>query len=264
MPHSYLVNDHRQSMKTITSGLNSIFPTRDRYGLSEDAFVFCNFGQLFKIDPEVFDTWMKILKRVPNSVLWLLRFPPDGEVNLRAEARKRGVRDVQLHFSDVAANEEHILRGTLADLFLDTSICNAATTACDILWMGTPMITVKGERMISRVASSILTSAGLPEMICNSLSEYEELAVELAEDSEKLFSYRRRLEKTRENSAAFDTERWVRNWEKGLQAVVKKLGDNQLPGDIFVSDDEPVSVEVEESLLGLGLDNSMIALQYAV
>jgi protein O-GlcNAc transferase len=132
MPHSYFVNDHRQSAKDLVD-LPTGAVTRAQYGISEDKFVFCNFNQLYKIDPATFDVWVRMLKRVPNSVLWLLRFPPVGEQFLLAEARKRGVREDQIIFSDVATRDEHIKRGYLADLFLDTPVCNAHTTACDIL-----------------------------------------------------------------------------------------------------------------------------------
>lgn len=94
--------------------------------------------------------------QVPNSVLWLLRFPPLGEENIRAEARKRGIEDNQIYFSNVSPKDEHIRRGGLADLFLDTPQCNAHTTGCDILWAGTPMITIMGQKMASRVAASLL------------------------------------------------------------------------------------------------------------
>jgi protein O-GlcNAc transferase len=132
MPHSYFVNDHRQSSRDLID-LPSGTVTRAMYGISDDKFVFCNFNQLYKIDPAIFDVWVRMLKRVPNSVLWLLRFPPVGEHFLLQEALKRGVREDQIVFSDVAARDEHIKRGYLADLFLDTPVCNAHTTACDIL-----------------------------------------------------------------------------------------------------------------------------------
>ncbi len=132
MPHSYFVNDHRQSCRDLIDTPLSV--TRAMYGISEDKFVFCNFNQLYKIDPAIFDVWARMLKRVPNSVLWLLRFPPVGESYLLQEAYKRGIREDQIVFSDVAAKDEHIKRGYLADLFLDTPVCNAHTTACDILY----------------------------------------------------------------------------------------------------------------------------------
>lgn len=131
MPHSYFVNDHKQSSRSVVDQSN--LPTRQQYGLSDDKFVFCNFGQLYKIDPETLAAWMNILKRVPNSILWLLSFPPAAQSNIIKEAFKLGVREDQLHFTDVVPKEEHIQRGYLADLFLDTVVCNAHTTACDIL-----------------------------------------------------------------------------------------------------------------------------------
>lgn len=133
MPHTYLVNDHRQSAKHLVDSEELKSVRRSQYGISEDKFVFCNFNQMYKIDPEIFKVWARILKRVPNSVLWLLRFPAFAENNLRREARELGLRDDQIVFSDVATREEHIKRGYLADLFLDTSVSNAQTTACDIL-----------------------------------------------------------------------------------------------------------------------------------
>eukprot|EP00981_Chlorochromonas_danica_P001352 scaffold289_cov169-Ochromonas_danica.AAC.13 len=135
MPHSYFANDHKQSCVDWVSPevLTKHGIQRQRYGISEDKFVFCCFNQLYKIDPEIFKVWMRILKRVENSVLWLLRFPAMGEENLRREAAAQGVREDQIIFTDVAPRAEHIMRGYLADLFLDTSACNAHTTACDIL-----------------------------------------------------------------------------------------------------------------------------------
>ena len=114
----------------------------------------------------IFDVWMRILKRIPNAVLWLLRFPPVGEENILKEARERGVRSDQIIFSDVVSREEHVKRGVLADLFLDTVLYNAHTTACDILWGGTPLLTMTGDKMASRVGASILRAAGLNELVC--------------------------------------------------------------------------------------------------
>ena len=131
MPHCYLVSDHLQSSPIDSTDATP--PTRAQYGISDDKFVFCNFNQLYKIDPSIFDVWMNLLKRVKNSVLWLLRFPPAGELYILREARKRGVREDQIVFSDVVNKAEHIKRGFLADLFLDTAVYNAHSTAFDIL-----------------------------------------------------------------------------------------------------------------------------------
>jgi len=234
MNHSYFVNDHRQSARYIYN--KAELPTRAKYNVPEDKFVFCNFNQLYKIDPEIFDTWMNILKRVPNSILWLLRFPPSGESNIRMEARARGVRDDQLHFTDVAAKTEHIKRGYLADLFLDTPGCNAHTTGCDILWSGTPMITLIGKKQATRVAASLLKAGGADELITKTREEYEELAVSLATDPDRLFDIRSRLESTRETSPLFDTQKWVRNMEAGLIEIYNRYRDSKDPTDIEVAE----------------------------
>jgi len=247
MPHSYFVNDHRSSSRDLVD-LPTGTVSRAQYGISEDKFVFCNFNQLYKIDPETFDVWVRMLKRVPNSVLWLLRFPPVGEQYILAEARKRGVRADQIIFSDVAAREEHIKRGFLADLFLDTTVCNAHTTACDILWSGTPLLTLQGERMSSRVASSVLHATGLDELICRNYSEYEELGVALAEDSDRLYSMRQALERRRYTCAAFDTSRWVRNFEQGLAEAWNRHEGGKSNADIDVVDEDPVYTENDSIL----------------
>ena len=241
LPHSYFVTDLKQSSRDLLEGKD--MPTRAKYGLPEDKFVYCNFNQLFKIDPLIFDVWMRILKRVPNSVLWLLRFPDAGEENILREARERGVRAEQIIFSNVAPREEHLKRGVLADLFLDTTLYNAHTTACDILWSGTPLLTLTGDKMASRVAASMLHAAGLDELITSTHEAYEELAVTLAEDQERLFSMRKHLENTRENSAAFDTARWVRNLEDGLTQVWSRYAKGMQPDDIEVKDNDPIYVE---------------------
>jgi protein O-GlcNAc transferase len=172
MPHSYFLNDHRLSCADLftTETLAAKQVSRQRYGLSEDKFVFCCFSQVYKIDPDIFQVWMRILKRVPNSVLWLLRFPAAAEGNLLREARAQGIREARLVFSDIAPRMEHITRGFLADLFLDTPACNAHATACDILWAGTPMVTLAGEKMAARVGASVLRAAGLDsQLVCSSL-----------------------------------------------------------------------------------------------
>uniref|UniRef100_A0A6U4E2X8 protein O-GlcNAc transferase n=1 Tax=Phaeomonas parva TaxID=124430 RepID=A0A6U4E2X8_9STRA len=259
MPHSYFVNDHKQSARYVLppspedeemaeaqqgSGESRVaalatLSTRGQYGVRDDAFVFGNFNQLYKLDPETFATWCNVLKRVPNSILWLLRFPPASEKNIRAEARKNGVREDQIHFTDVSPKEEHIKRGHLVDLFLDTPCCNAHTTGCDILWSGTPMLTLPGKKMATRVAQSLLHAAGpgfTEALVVGSLSEYEERAVELAMDTEKLFQLRLKLEDGRDESPLFDTQRWVRNMERGLEEIWAVHCAEQPPKDVRVVD----------------------------
>lgn len=248
MPHSYVINDHKQAYPGVFSKQKQL--TRANYGLDEDKFVFCNFNQLYKIGPEVFDVWMRILKRVPNAVLWLLRWPGLAEVNLLQEAKKRGVRDDQIIFSDVVPKQEHISRGYLADLALDTPVVNGHTSTCDILWSGTPMLTLPGDRMASRVGASILSATGMNELICSSFIEYEELAVTLALDVNKLYQLRRRLEGARKSCAAFDTQRYVRNLESGFQAIWERY-ECGLPADyVFVEDTEPVAIDEGDNVFG--------------
>lgn len=247
MPHSYFVNDHRQSSRQVVD--KDDMPTRSQYNISEDAFVFCNFNQVLKIDPKIFDVWMNILRRVPNAVLWLLRFPSLAEDNLLKEARIRGVKENQIIFTDVAPRDEHIKRGFLADLFLDTPLYNAHTTGCDILWSGTPIITLPGDKMASRVAASLLHASGLKELIVASYAEYEELAVSLALDPHRLYGMRMHLEVNRHNCPCFDTIRWIKNFESGLLSVWKRRENGLAPDHIVVDDSEPVNFKDANTLL---------------
>lgn len=168
-----------------------------------------------RYDPDTFTTWMNILKRVPNSVLWLLRFPAFGEPRIYAEAEKRGVPAQRIIFTDVAPKDVHIARSGLADVFLDTPLCNAHTTGCDVLWGAAPTVTLPLERMASRVCASLCAATGLgDEMVVHSQSEYEERAVELGLNPALRASIRARLKESRLTSPLFDTARWVRNLER--------------------------------------------------
>ena len=153
------------------------FTSRAQYNLSENAVVFCNFNQLYKIDPPTLESWVRILKRVPNGVLWLLRFPAAGEANVLATATKLGLPQGKIIFSNVATKEEHVRRGRLADLCLDTPICNGHTTGMDVLWAGTPVLTLPLKTLASRVAASQLHALGFKELVANTREEYEEKAV---------------------------------------------------------------------------------------
>ncbi|KAH8071879.1 protein N-acetylglucosaminyltransferase [Aureococcus anophagefferens] len=238
VPHSYFVNDHAQSASYIFDA--AALPKRADYGVPERAsFVFCNFNQIYKIDPGILDVWCRILTRVDGSILWLLRFPPTGEANIRAEARKRGVSDDRIHFTAVSAKDEHIKRGVLADLFLDTPQCNAHTTGCDILWGGCPMVTCLGGKMATRVAASLLGAAGLADLVAPDLGGYEELAVALATDKERYAAVRRRAEACRagpSRAPLWDTLRWVRNVERGYGAMWATHEAGAPPADIDVDD----------------------------
>ncbi|KAB0353950.1 hypothetical protein FD755_023355, partial [Muntiacus reevesi] len=191
-----------------------IVTTRSQYGLPEDAIVYCNFNQLYKIDPSTLQMWANILKRVPNSVLWLLRFPAVGEPNIQQYAQNMGLPQNRIIFSPVAPKEEHVRRGQLADVCLDTPLCNGHTTGMDVLWAGTPMVTMPGETLASRVAASQLTCLGCLELIAKNRQEYEDIAVKLGTDLEYLKKIRGKVWKQRISSPLFNTKQYTMELER--------------------------------------------------
>ncbi|KAK1412024.1 hypothetical protein QVD17_32961 [Tagetes erecta] len=226
VPHCYFVNDYKQKNLDVLDP--NCQPKRSAYGLPEDKFIFGCFNQLYKMDPEIFMTWCNILKRVPNSALWLLRFPAAGETRLRAYAAAQGVKPDQIIFTDVATKNEHIRRCSLADLCLDTPLCNAHTTGTDVLWAGLPMVTLPLEKMATRVAGSLCLATGVgEEMIVNSMKEYEDRAVYLALNPGKLQDLRERLKSSRLSCPLFDTSRWVTNLERAYLKMWNIYCDGQ-------------------------------------
>ncbi|KAE8667193.1 putative UDP-N-acetylglucosamine--peptide N-acetylglucosaminyltransferase SEC [Hibiscus syriacus] len=216
LPHCYFVNDYKQ--KNLDVLHPNCLPKRSDYGLPEDKFIFACFNQLYKMDPDIFSTWYNILKRVSNSALWLLRFPAAGEMRLRAYATQQGVQPDQIIFTDVAMKSENIRRSALADLFLDTPLCNAHTTGTDVLWAGLPMVTLPLEKMATRVAGSLCLATGVgEEMIVSSLKDYEEKAVSLALNRPKLQDLSNKLKAARMTCPLFDTARWAPNRSKSYK-----------------------------------------------
>jgi len=203
--------------------------TRQQYGLPDDAIVFCNFNQLYKIDPSTLQMWCNILKRVPNGVLWLLRFPGHGEANVVAQAAALGVAQGRVLFSNVAAKEEHVRRGQLVDVCLDTPLCNGHTTGMDVLWAGTPMVTLQGETLASRVAASQLTCLGVPELIATSRQQYQDIAVKLGTDLDYLKTVRSRVWENRLKSPLFDCKHYASNLEKLYDAMWDKYLEGEGP-----------------------------------
>ncbi len=184
MPHSYFVNDYRHSSRTVIDHPEKIPRRKDYFAqesnISEDCILLANFGQLSRIDPETLNVWCNILKRVPNSVLWLLRQPALGEAYLRKEFQSRDIDDqTRIVFTDPTSKENHILRIPVADLVLDTPLRNSHTVSADILWAGVPIITVPGEKMANRVTASLLHNNDGKELITKDWIEYEELAVSM-------------------------------------------------------------------------------------
>ena len=212
LPDCYQVNDDEQPIAA--TGI-----TRAHAGLPEDSFVYCCFNIAYKIEPDVFGAWMRILQQTPDSVLWLLMDAPRCIGHLRAAAREQGVDPARLVFAPRLPKAEHLERHRLADLFLDTFIVNAHTTASDALWAGLPVVTRCGETFQSRVCASLLTALGLSELIADCGADYEALAVELARAPERLRELRARLGERRLTRPLFDTNGFVRNLERAFQAI---------------------------------------------
>jgi predicted O-linked N-acetylglucosamine transferase (SPINDLY family) len=202
-----------------TTRASAAAPSRKEAGLPESGFVFCCFNHNFKITPPVFDIWMRLLQQVPGSVLWLREGA--GET-LRREAAARGLAPERLVFAGHVPLEVHHARHQLADLFLDTLPYNAHATAADALAAGLPVLTPLGESYPGRVAASLVTAAGLPELVTHSADDYENLALTLARDPARLKALRDRLAANRATTPLFDTTRLARNIEAAYLALLEK------------------------------------------
>ena len=206
LPHSYQVNDSKRSIAADPG-------TREQHGLPKTGFVFCCFNNTFKITPDVFDIWMRLLRAVDGSVLWIFCENISAAENLKTEASRRGVSADRLVFADRIPADKHRARHKLADLFLDTLYYNAHTTASDALWAGLPIVTRMGATFASRAAASLLHAVGLSELIADSLENYEKLALRLAKNPDLLGAMKSKLAKNRDTYPLFDTARYTRNIE---------------------------------------------------
>lgn len=215
MPDIYQVSD--------TQRVVAETPSRSSCGLPEQGFVFCSFNNNSKFTPEMFGAWMKILSRVPGSVLWLLADNQWAEANLRKEASQYDVDPDRIIFAGRVLPEVYLARYRLVDLFLDSFPFNAGTTANDALWMGVPILTISGRAFASRMAGALLTAAGLPQLITQSISEYVEKAVSLANEGGTLQQYRKKLTDERDASPLFDTPRFVTSLENKMISLVNDL-----------------------------------------
>nr|AAB63465.1 O-linked GlcNAc transferase [Caenorhabditis elegans] len=217
---------------------NSVLLTsRAQYQLPDDAIVFCNFNQLYKIDPSTLDMWIKILENVPKSILWLLRFPYQGEEHIRKYCVERGLDPSRIVFSNVAAKEEHVRRGQLADVCLDTPLCNGHTTGMDILWTGTPMVTMPLESLASRVATSQLYALGVPELVAKTRQEYVSIAVRLGTDADHLANMRAKVWMARTSSTLFDVKQYCHDMEDLLGQMWKRY-ESGMPIDHITNNTE--------------------------
>ncbi|MDO8607505.1 MAG: tetratricopeptide repeat protein [Phaeospirillum sp.] len=222
LPHSYQANDTRRPIAPRR-------PSRAECGLPERGFVFCCFNNTFKITPAVFDVWMRLLAEASGSVLWLLRANDTVGERLKAEAARRGIAPDRLIFAERCDMPDHLARHDCADLFLDTLPYNAHTTASDALWAGLPVLTCLGETFAGRVAASLLSAVGLPELITSSPEEYEALALTLARDPLRLEGLRRRLQHERDTAPLFDSAGFTRDLEAAYTRMWERWRAGQPP-----------------------------------
>lgn len=227
LPHSYQVNDYQQEISTQ-------LVTRVENGLPASGFVFCCFNNNYKIEPVMFDVWMRILASVPGSVIWLFSRFPIVEDNLKAAAQARGISGDRLIFAQFQPKAQHLARLQLADLFLDTLHYNAHTTASDALWVGVPVITYPGQTFASRVAASLLNAVGLPELITSSLEAYAQLAINLANSPACLHQLKQKLAQNRLAYPLFDTPHYVRHLEQAYRAMWDIYSSGQTPQAIKI------------------------------
>jgi len=195
--------------------------------LPETGFVFACFNRLQKFSPEMFDVWMRLLQQIEGSILWIGCSETGAVARLSEEAVNRGVSPKRLVFAQFKErSEDHLARHCLADLFLDTLPYNAHSTAADALWSGLPVLTCMGQAFQARVAAGLLHAIQLPELVTTSLVEYEQLALALARDPQRLATIREKLARNRDTTPCFDTAGFTR----GLESVFKKMWERQQAG----------------------------------
>lgn len=214
LPDCYQPNDRKRPVGKV--------PSRKTCGLPENTFVFCSFNQTFKITPDVFAVWMRILSKVPNSVLWLLDCNSWAKQNLIHEAEQQGIAANKLVFAPRVSIADHLARHAHTDLFLDTLPYNAHTTCSDALFMGVPVLTCVGDTFASRVAGSLLNAADLPQLITDNLEAYEAKAIELANNPIALNKIKEKLLTEKNSSKLFDTTRFAKSLEECYQTMWKQ------------------------------------------
>jgi predicted O-linked N-acetylglucosamine transferase (SPINDLY family) len=210
--------------------------TRTELGLPPEGFVFCCFNYPHKITPATFDGWVRILKRVEGSVLFLYGDNDAAVANLRKEAASRGLARDRLVFGKRISVERYLARFRAADLFLDTIPFNGGTTASDALWAGLPVLTQMGEIFAGRMAASLLRAVGLPELVTNTQTEYEDLAVALAHDPARMIALRQRLAGNRLTKPLFNSARFAAHIEAAYTEMSKRHRAGLLPDHIYITD----------------------------
>jgi predicted O-linked N-acetylglucosamine transferase (SPINDLY family) len=228
LPGCYQVNDRKRAPSPDT-------PTRVACGLPADGVVFCCFVNAARISPSAFDIWMRLLRAVPGSVLWLLDQSPETARNLRREAEARQVGTERLVFAARVPLADHLARLPLADLALDTFPYNGHTNTSDALWMGVPVVTMRGRSFAARVAGSILTTHGFPELVTDSVEAYEALALALAQDASRRATLREQILAARDRSPLFDTPRYCRQIEAAYRSMYEIWKAGERPRAIRIA-----------------------------
>ncbi|KXF89620.1 UDP-N-acetylglucosamine-peptide N-acetylglucosaminyltransferase [Phaeobacter inhibens] len=229
MPNCYQVNDNSRAHPEEK-------PTRADMGLPEDAVVFCSFNNHNKVTPAEFDIWMDLLKDVDNSVLWFLAAADVVRANILKEAEARGVPADRIVFAGRCSTPDHVARLPLADIFLDTFACNAHTTASEMLWSGVPVVTKPGEQFAARVAASIVTAVGCPELIAETDEEYRALALRLATQPEERQALREKLKANIPTTPLYDTEQYVRDFEALMEKAIQRYDDGLKPDHLSLAE----------------------------
>jgi protein O-GlcNAc transferase len=231
LPDSYQANDDRRVIAPDT-------PSRAEAGLPADGFVYCCFNNAFKITPEIFASWMRIMAAVPGSVLWLLANDSDSIARLRGVAEVQGIDPARLVFGPSLPSAQHLARHRLADLFLDTLPYNAHTTASDALWAGLPVLTQLGQAFAGRVAASLLNAVGLPEMITRDAAAYEALAIALGRDPARAAALKAKLAAALPTAPLFNTPRFTRHLESAYRMMWQRHAAGLTPEGFAVPAEE--------------------------
>ena len=233
LPNSYQANIKNRSISGKTF-------TRKEMGLPEDSFIFCSFNNNYKITPTVFDSWMRILNRVENSVLWLFKTNDTAVKHLKREAEVRGVNSRRLVFASKLPVEEHLKRIQLADLFLDTLPYNAHTTASDALRVGLPLLTIMGKAFSSRVAASLLKTVNLQELIASDPNEFELIAIDIAKNPKKLQQLKSKLKDSLTTSTLYNSNLFTNQIESLYKMMYERSEGNLPPAHIYITNNTEI------------------------
>jgi predicted O-linked N-acetylglucosamine transferase (SPINDLY family) len=199
---------------------------RSEWGVPQDALLLCGFHQPYKISPEVFDVWCRLLHAEPRAVLWLLQWNANVQQNLLAEAAARGIPSSRLIFAPVVPVHDHLRRLACADVFLDTWPCNAHTTASEALWVGVPVVTLIGQTFAQRVAASLLETVGLPELVASTEAHYESKVLALMNDGPRRLELKKHLDAQRTQGPLFDGQLFARD----IEALLLRMWERKQKG----------------------------------